>query len=83
MFTFNRRWFMALLMSLEALRRGQAGALMVGIFVSLNTDEPTLLYPRLGTLTELADMVLTLIDELPPAVQWVATPFVDYSKAII
>ena len=83
MFTFTRHLFMPLLMSLESFRRGQAGALMMGIFISINPDAITPTYQRLDMLTTLAEVGLTLIEELPPAVQWIATPFYDYTKAIL
>lgn len=82
-FTFNRAWFMAAIMSLEALRRGQAGALMIGVFITEDTALSTTIFAHTQQLELLANLVLQMIDELPPAVSWVASPFYDYSLAII
>jgi ADP-glucose pyrophosphorylase len=82
-FTFNQTWFIALFGSLESLRRGQAGALMMGIFITEETALSATLYSHIDTLIHLADIALVLINELPDSVQWAATPFQDYSEAIL
>lgn len=74
---------MQLFGSLESLRRGQAGALMIGMFLTAEGSTSGVIYTRTDELNQLANIALTLIEELPDQVQWIATPFLDYSNAII
>lgn len=83
MFTFNQTWFIALFGSLEALRRGQAGALMIGMFITNETAISYTMYSNIARLKILAELAIDMIEQLPPQVQWCATPFLDYSNAII
>jgi hypothetical protein len=81
-FTFTHEWFMALFMSLESLRRGQAGALMIGMFITNDTATSATMNQNISVLNGLANICIQCIDELPPVVRWAATPFYDYSLAI-
>ena len=83
MFTFNTTLFIQFLTSLESLRRGQAGALMMGMFITQDTTTRQSALTRIAQLRFLAELVSTIIDELPPFVSWAATPFMDYSRAIL
>ena len=82
MFTFRGSWFISLLTSLESLRRGQAGALMIGTFITLDTITPAKMTTTIEQLRLLATITIKLIEELPGPVRWAATPFLDYAKAI-
>lgn len=82
MFTFSGLWFMKFVKSLEAFRRGQAGALGIGIFVTIDNTTFDKTMQRITLLAALADTMITLIDELPPPVSWVAFPYRDNALAL-
>ena len=65
-------------MSLEGLRRGQAGGTMLAIFVRLEADSTEPIEANLDYLRTLNTIALEIIDSLPDFLSFVASPFRDY-----
>lgn len=68
-------------MSLEGLRRSWIGGTSLGIFVALESDRPITVGPSLDQLENLNDIALSIIEDLPPFLNFAAAPFRDYHTA--
>lgn len=81
MFFTNASWMMGGVMSLEGLRRSQTGGTALAVFIAIEADAPFTAWPLLDFMGTLKDVALSIIDHLPPFLQFAASPFTDYCIA--
>ena len=74
-------WLIGAGMSLESMRRGFIGGTCLSLFIDLSGLDQESCMRDLGTLRGYLPIEEHLIQSLPPFLQWLASPFIDYHKA--
>jgi hypothetical protein len=82
LFFGQRIWMIGAIQSLEALRGGQAGAIMLGIFLIYDNEVPADVGSYLETLRGLNAVGRALLTALTPFQFWAAQAWLDYVNAV-
>jgi hypothetical protein len=69
-------------MSLESLRRNQAGTTGMAIFIALSANQRINIRPYVLFLEQWRDLGQALLDEIPNFLYPFKMPFVDYLTAV-
>jgi hypothetical protein len=68
-------------LSLESMRRGVMGGTALSLFIDLSIDNQTGCQLRVANLEKYLDIEEQLLYSLPPLLQWLWGPFLDYHNA--
>jgi hypothetical protein len=79
----NFYFFRGAVQSLESLRTGQAGVLLLGLFVTQGDIPLEDTQSILNQLTILQDIAAVTIGTIPPTLGFTALPYYDYNLALL
>ena len=74
-------WLLGIGMALESMRRGFVGGSMLSLFVIKEFGLEQQAVPTLAWLRRYIEIEEGLLSQIPPFLEFLATPFTDYHRA--